>query len=390
MPKLPYNISDDIKNQCFDFTNDDLENIEIRPYTDVNKKATCRIYHKNSCTRITQFKLSQNKQVNIYCDCTFYPKNKFGSDRYYIPRLVFTKINEKTGLPKEQSKLQVRINLNEGDVVINFWKLINFFKKYKDLVDTGNFDDCYSVINSSFIQHFNNLEDKQQMENLQEILNELKKPYSEILKILNVSKHKALKTFEDMLHSPNGICTYKIQSSITQRGDEVAWQDFFEKNDWILSLGVSYKYISDFKREQIVGIANTDKVGASQTDFLGIDDYTVLIELKTPEKQIFCKKQKGTNGTGRTNTWAFTSDFIDGISQCLAQKSSWDKNERQIPLTDPKGSYISPHEVRTVDPKTVFIIGNKEKNFQVNLKIITTFLNGILLKDSEGTTRILT
>jgi hypothetical protein len=104
---------------------------------------------------------------------------------------------------------------------------------------------------------------------------------------------------------------------------------------------------------------------------MGINDYTTLIELKTPNTKIFTETK---SSTGRANTWTFTSYFIDGVSQCLAQKSDWDKSCRSKVLIDNQKNIINQDKCRTIDPKTVFIIGNKNKEFpenSVNLDDIT-------------------
>lgn len=92
---------------------------------------------------------------------------------------------------------------------------------------------------------------------------------------------------------------------------------------------------------------------------MGISDYTVLIELKTPETKIFTSDRLKT---ARANTWSFSQDFIDGISQCLGQKFDWDKNHKNKDLTDgsKKDPKIFDQNIhRTVDPKCVFLIGCK-------------------------------
>lgn len=51
---------------------------------------------------------------------------------------------------------------------------------------------------------------------------------------------------------------------------------------------------------------------------LGYSDYTVLIELKTLDTDMFTAEK---TSNARANTWSFTPEFIEGFSQCLAQKN---------------------------------------------------------------------
>jgi len=54
----------------------------------------------------------------------------------------------------------------------------------------------------------------------------------------------------------------------------------------------------------------------------------------------------------------------------LGQKSDWEKNHKQKNLVDDKKNTINQDEIRTVDPESVFLIGNKSKEIPENSKNI--------------------
>lgn len=133
-----------------------------------------------------------------------------------------------------------------------------------------------------------------------------------------------------------------------------------KKNDWILGLNADLRFINKFIDEADVGIENTTGSGSPKVDMIGITNYTTLIELKTSDTHIF-KDSKGTNA--RTNTWEFSSEFISGISQCLAQKCVFDTYYLTKNLLQDNGERISKEKVYNKDVKVVFVIGLRYKEF---------------------------
>ncbi len=143
------------------------------------------------------------------------------------------------------------------------------------------------------------------------------------------------------------------------------WHHFFKNNDWILGLNVDIKFIREFHDEQKVGIENSKGSGSPRTDLLGVSDYTTLIELKHSGTKIF-KKEKNK---ARANTWDFTSDFIEGISQCLGQKFALDRSYELKKYINESGNILDQNQTFTIDPKTVFIVGNRKIEFPHNMEI---------------------
>lgn len=135
------------------------------------------------------------------------------------------------------------------------------------------------------------------------------------------------------------------------------------------------RFIEDILDEQSVGITNTQKQGDSHPDFLGYNDYTVLIEIKTSDTNFFTS-QKTVHA--RANTWSFTPEFIEGVSQCLSQKCDWSEysNIKEIVKIMENGErlILDESEVRTIDPPSIFIIGNKKKELPKKSKNVDIIL----------------
>ncbi|MDR3547876.1 MAG: DUF4263 domain-containing protein [Candidatus Pacebacteria bacterium] len=122
-------------------------------------------------------------------------------------------------------------------------------------------------------------------------------------------------------------------------------------------MNLDIRFISDFTDEVSVGNPDTSNKDNPKADLMGISDYTVLVELKTPGTKIFTPTK---SSEARAGTWSFTTQFIEGFSQCLAQKFHWDKESKGKDLMK-DGAVVNQDKIRTVDPKTIYIVGHKEK-----------------------------
>ncbi len=100
---------------------------------------------------------------------------------------------------------------------------------------------------------------------------------------------------------------------------EADWQDFFEREQWVFGYGLDYRIMRPFGREVTVGIGGSDNRNRPVIDYLNtFTNYTVLVEIKRPDTDIFKPRQGG-----RAGTWDFSQEFIGAVSQVLEQKAEW-------------------------------------------------------------------
>lgn len=212
-------ISSNFNKITFDTFKDSWDNIEIRI---CNDEKTCYITQKdNKLNLIERFKLSNQPRVNIFCTWTFFKSSKTGK---FLPRPTFYKLNENSEYP-ETSKQKVNLALDNGDIPVKFWDMINFLQGYRDLIDIGEFENKYKVINKEdFIQEFNNYDAKEQISTLQAFIGDNNLSYEQLEQLLENSKRKSLEEFKELLDK-NDI-------------SESTWQHFFEENRWIFA-GIS-------------------------------------------------------------------------------------------------------------------------------------------------------
>lgn len=347
-------------DSVFNLNEDDLSTLEIKENTHQNN---CLIRDKLDTGKYyTKFIIQDNPKTKIICEISFYPSSITSK---YLPRLIFKK-TDTAGLTKQVDiKKPVIIGFKESEEALTFWKLIGFLNSFKDIVDLGEFEKSFQVVskNAYFIE-FANKDEKEKVEEIKELILKADLKENDIKSITFENRKKTIRVFlyllkNNVTYGKLSLEYYKDKYNL-QDAKESVWHYFLKKNDWILGLNVDIKFIRDLYDEQKVGIENSKGSGSPKTDLLGISDYTTLIELKHSETNIF-KKEKTSKS--RTNTWDFTSDFIEGVSQCLGQKFALDKNYKLKDFTNNDGELIDQSKIRTIDPKTVFIIGIRKREF---------------------------
>ncbi len=168
--------------------------------------------------------------------------------------------------------------------------------------------------------------------------------------IVNVAfRKRGLDYFRKLLKDAEYWKEYKALIDIPNAKEETTWQAFFERNEWILGLGVDYKYQKILQKE---GNVSEQDLGGGNTvisDFLLSDSkFVTFVELKKPSTLLFGKDKN------RSGAWSLSRDLQNASSQILEQKAAglikFDK-----PQEDVNGNLLSEN---AYDSKTILIIGN--------------------------------
>ena len=327
-------------------------------------------YHKDKCLvkdktddnkYYSAFILDENQRTRIICDVTFYPSSITNK---YIPRLAFKKVDLENNDKTIELLKPINIAFTKSEQSIIFWKFIGFLNSFKEIVDLGEFHKSYRVISKdAYFIEFENKDEKQKIEEIKELLKISDLTDKDIGNIVFEHRKENIRAFFYLLKNKihNGKESLILYSEkYDLQGEESVWHHFLKMHDWILGLNVDIKFIRDFYDEQKIGIENSKGSQSPKIDILGISDYTTLIELKHSNTKIFSSIKTAKS---RANTWDFSHDFIEGVSQCLGQKFSLDKSfETKVFLND-KNERLDKNKCKTIDPKTVFIIGNRKKEF---------------------------
>jgi hypothetical protein len=180
--------------------------------------------------------------------------------------------------------------------------------------------------------------------------------------IVNIGyRKKQLEIFEKLLNQAGYVTTYADDNKLTDKRPEPVWQHFFQSNDWIFGYGLDYRFLGILQKE--ARVSSTDvagKEGVNGDFLLGCSKFTVLVEVKRPDTELFAKDKN------RSNSWRLGDDLIHGVSQILEQKASWQvfsESNANNNYTD-EGVLI---EQKTVDPKSILIVGST-KQFEGDTK----------------------
>lgn len=360
--------SDDFKKSSFIINEDVFENIIIEK-SDIDK---FHYFKHQSKGLIKHFILKNGVQRQKSCDVTLIKKE----DGMFTPRFNFyiwntTKKTKEEFDRGEINKSFIKSNINLDDCYQEFLTLLDFLRSF-DGIEIG--DTAFQVVDkNAFFLNFKTQEEAQKIKDLSRIISEGNISEENIKKSLLDNRKQVLEEFKILLEYKNYWNTYyeNNKKDIKGVGEEAVWHHFLKKYDWILGLNVDIRFIREFVDEANAGIPDTTGKGSPKTDQIGWSDYTTLIEFKTPNTHIFTEKK---SETARANTWSFSSSFIDGVSQCLAQKTDWEKSHKSKDLINKKEEIIDQTKTRTVDPKSIFLIGSKFREISeisLNPEIIT-------------------
>lgn len=168
--------------------------------------------------------------------------------------------------------------------------------------------------------------------------------------IVNIGYRKQqLETFGRLLNEAGAIASYRSANMLKSEQPEKAWQHFLASNEWIFGFGLDYRFLGILQEEARLGSADVAGKGNPSGDFLlGAREFTVLVELKTPETPLFKRS------LNRSGSWQLSSELVSAVSQILEQKAQWQVRAEGGNLYDRDGQPISQ---KTADPKAILIIG---------------------------------
>lgn len=149
-----------------------------------------------------------------------------------------------------------------------------------------------------------------------------------------------------------GLEEFRINLSEKSIWDEKRWQKFFNDNTWIFGYGLDYQFLQILQKESSVSGSDLSGKNTVFSDFLlGASRFTVLVELKRPDTPLFEYEKN------RSESWKLSKDLTFSISQILAQKAEWEIKGKQTQYD----SFDNPISQKTIDPKTILIIGDSSQ-----------------------------
>ena len=344
-------------DNIFDLIERDLAEIQIK---ETIAKDKCIIWDLLDTDKAYNgFLISKNSKSRTICEISFHKSSK--TERY-LPRLSLKRIAVNGEIQSTKSKDKVTIRIDESEDAIRFWKFIGFIYNYKDLVDVGEFENSFKVVSKdAYVLEFTEKTELEKIQDLTELVGISDLNYNQLKAITFENRKKNLRAFYYLLKNENDSQQKYRDKYNVQNGEEHIWHHFLQNNDWILGLNADLRFITQFLDEQKVGMENSQGTESPQVDLFGISEFTTLIELKHSSTKFF----KINKSKGRANTWDFTSDFIEGISQCLGQKNELENSFKDKVFVKDDNKRLQKDGIESVDPKSLLIIGNKKIEFPI-------------------------
>jgi hypothetical protein len=326
-------------NDFFNLISGDLTKLSIQKtdyYECCIKDVDGNIYHG--------FILAQSptRKAFTICEINFH---KSDNDEKYHPRLVFKRTDEKFTEKKVSGESIVqRISFQKGgDGYREFWRMISFLKGFKDLIDTGNFEDEYRVASD------------------QEVLDYLKKKevfkdgdaYKKIIDELGIDSASALY----FLTTIKLLKSYKekINTFIQNKSSETDVQNWIDEDshehrqDRCMIFGLEF---INHKRE---GGASGDKYDIF-TKIGTESEERILIELKSPSDEVFEAKEHGT-----INNIKKEYSLSPSISRAIPQILEYRRTLEEKRAGDSELQKIGENEEIKIS-KCIIVIGAEKKD----------------------------
>lgn len=338
-----------ITDDTFRIGTDDFSSLEISP-TPI--KDFFYFFYKKENRLIKRFVLLEKKQVDYLCNVILIKK-----DNKFSPRLEFSTRDKSGKITEEVSeetsrKIKARISLEECHD--NFWKLITFIQSLRDIeIPKGSF----SLVSEEEGQIISAIRGRD-VESVQRIIKELSK-----IKGVSLSD----KDIAQILNRKGKLSEF--QKALSEHStDENWWQDFFEENKWIFGYGLNYEILRQEQAQPNYGGTKVDGKGGQRGDYLtstlGDVNFTVLLEIKTPETPLLQGTEEIRNGA-----WSYSKNLTDAVSQIQANIDMWEKDGSTNPGNRDR---LEGDCIYTVQPKGILIIGklseldtrNKKETFQ--------------------------
>jgi hypothetical protein len=345
-------------------------------------------YDTQASRLIKSFVLDERPQVETICDVKL-----IKSDDGFSPRLRLWKKDKTKGTPEvltedeliaEGRTLLIKARVALDDCHVNFWKLIDFLRSFKD-IDLPDYD--FRVASKEDIELAAALDGHDKDAVLSAVKTYLGGNVSERDVQMLLDRRESLERFEKLLGDPAFFEAEREKKADGKAGGgEAVWQAFFEANPWIFGYGLTLlaceKY-SEKKLEVITTGRNVFSGGGKRIDAAmrtrGFVQTLLFAEIKRHDTDLL------KNSAYRPPDVYQVSDELSGaVSQIqkTTHKAVKDLLDLHRQNTE-SGEY--QFDVLTIWPRQVIVIGNLEQlsdNGTVNEEKTTSF--ELYRRDHQG------
>lgn len=290
---------------------------------------------------VKQFILDIKPKVLYLCQVTLIRKgNKFSPRFSFSTRDRYGRIIEKSQTNDIPPEKQIKANVNLSDCHENFWSLIAFMQSLSEIeAPLGGF----SLTN----QNDNEIVEAIQNRNIESI--------RKIIEMLSTTEGVSLSEddISQLLNHKEKTQEFE-EAMISHSSDENWWQNYFEINKWIFGYGLDYQILRQERSQPHYGGVQINGTGDHRGDYLmstmGEMNFTVLIEIKTPETKLIQGSEEIRSGA-----WSLSKNLTDAVSQIQSNIQKWDKDTSDLPENRDQ---FEMENIFTIQPKGIIVIGS--------------------------------
>lgn len=352
---------------------------------DVGYKEDCKYMQSVSDTNPCEIKISPRIFLEV-----IYSKKNDDLERFDIVKIYRTKDKDK------KTKISFsKFNLEHLGKFFEFLKSENLIE-----ITANKLDLSYDDLNKNRHPTKSECEDFLQTKEGKKIVEEFIKNNLTDKDIITIGyRKKQLEIFKNLLEQENYWQQYRDaesdifikktkeeQKKLENAGlkinktskEEVTWQYFFAKNQWIFGYGLDYRFQGILQKE--AQTSDSNHAGGTEDGFcdylLADKKFISFVELKTPNTPLFKRLHN------RSQCWKLSTELLDAYSQVLEHKASG-----QLRYTTPK--FDNNHETikqKPIDVKVILIIGNWQeiKNDDQYIKNIKEKTLELFRRDSRN------
>jgi len=142
--------------------------------------------------------------------------------------------------------------------------------------------------------------------------------------------------------------------------NEPAWERFFNDNQWIFGYGLRYQFLGLVQNQANYGGVSLTGRGTQRGEFLMSTEawqrFTVLVEIKRPDSQIFATKSD--ERPYRSGVPGFEAGFVNAVSQVQVNARTWalqgSRREADQETLHAKSTY-------TIAPRSILVFGHTKQ-----------------------------
>lgn len=343
----------------FDLVEKDIDVLLVEK----NGVFNCLLKNSKEMKSYKGFILAKSKAGSAFtlCDIDF---QKSDTDDKFQPRLTFRRTDKNLQDKKVNvDAIYQRISFEKGqDGYREFWKMVAFLYRFKDLVDVGEFQERYQVISDSqFIEYLNNEDGLKDFEKLRKLASRINYDSAAILNtalIIDLLKKNKEKLLSFINKSAN---EKEVQAWIDE-------DDHKYRNQRCLIFGL------EFVRHQREGGASGNRYDLL-TRIGSQNKERILLELKSPSDEIFDTTRAATINKPKEE-FALSRSLSRAIPQILEYKNILEAKNPG----DPELQKIGENN-KLVISKCAIVIGKQIENnarWENNLKYLRQSLNSNL------------